>query len=119
MNSKGPECWGSDANARALRVEVSPQCSHFLPYNQFLHAEWQQEADEHHLRIIFSTHEVLIRGQTLRRLAIALQRQELGHVSSFPGPNRLPSQESQPVILGVTVTELKNPDAAMPGQQAA
>jgi len=40
MNTtKPPECWASDANARALRVETAPGCALLLPFDQFVFAE--------------------------------------------------------------------------------
>jgi len=44
MNTtKPPECWASDANARALRVETAPGRALLLPFDQFVFAECHTE----------------------------------------------------------------------------
>ena len=74
MNTtKPPECWASDANARALRVETAPGRALLLPFDQFVFAECHTEAKEQRFRLVFATHEVVVRGHSLRRIETALQ----------------------------------------------
>lgn len=47
------ECWGTDLQARALRIEVSGQRSLILPFEQFVHSELCVEGPEHVLRACF------------------------------------------------------------------
>ena len=39
MNAKSPECWASDAQARAIKVETTSSHSIILPYPHFAYAE--------------------------------------------------------------------------------
>jgi hypothetical protein len=56
------------------------------------------------LRLVFATHQVMLRGHALRRIEIAMQRMELAFLGSLPGNQRLLVTEGQPVI---TVIELR------------
>lgn len=108
MNTKPPECWGTDANARALRVELDAHHSLLLPFDQFVHAEWRQDTGEQQLRAVFGTHEVLIEGHALRRIVAALQRQDLAFVTPLPASARSAIPDGQPAIRMITVTEVAN-----------
>jgi len=46
MSTKSPECWGSDPQARGLRIEVSSEQSLLLPHNQFIYAELSSGGDQ-------------------------------------------------------------------------
>ena len=105
-----PEGWASDPNARALRIELNPDHTYLLPFDQFIHAEVTREAGMQQLHLAFATHEVLIRGHGLKRLIAALQRQELASVTLLPKPVRDAIPDGQPVLLEITVTETKNPE---------
>ncbi len=119
MSAKGPECWASDPNARALRVELSAGHSFLLPFDQFVFAELREEDGEQCLRAVFGTHEVLVYGQALRRIVTALQRLELGLITPLPDSALPAIPDGQPVIRDIVVTEVENPEAATPGEQAA
>ena len=43
MSTKPPECWASDPNARAVKIEVSAEQSLLLPFDQFAFAELKNE----------------------------------------------------------------------------
>lgn len=105
MSTNAPEGWASDPNARALRIELSPDHIYLLPFDQFVHAEVTREGSAQKLHMVFATHEVVIRGHGLRRLTAALQRQELAFVSLLPKPSREAIPDGQPVLLEITVTE--------------
>jgi hypothetical protein len=45
MGTKSPECWASDLNAEALRIEISPERSLLLPHDQFMFAELTSGGD--------------------------------------------------------------------------
>ena len=68
MNIKSPECWASDPQAKGLRVEVTGELSLLLPFDQFVFAELMANSREHQLRMVFATHEVLLKGHNLRRV---------------------------------------------------
>jgi len=50
MSTKSPECWANDTQARAVRVEMSPEQSLLLPHNDFVFAELKREGKEQVLR---------------------------------------------------------------------
>ena len=106
MSTKSPECWASDPNARAVRIELSAERSFLLPFDQFAFAELKTEGKQQHLRLVFATHEVSVRGNSLRRVETAMQRMELSFLAALPSSQRSLITEGQPVILEILVTEL-------------
>ena len=104
MSTKTPECWASDPNARAVRIEISPEQSLLLPFDQFAYAELKTEGKEQRLRLIFATHEVTLRGHALRRIEAAIQRMELAFLGKPPGNQRTLVPEGQPAITAIEVT---------------
>lgn len=105
MSTKTPECWASDPNAEALRLEVSPGHSMLLPHDQFMFAELTGDGDGQNLKLVFVAHEVLIRGCNLQRIEIGMQRMNLALVRKLPTHQRSLIEEGQPLILGITVKE--------------
>ena len=108
MNTKTPECWASDPNARAVRIELSAEQSLLLPFDQFAFSELKSAGKEQELRLIFATHEVSLRGYSLRRIETAMQRMELSLLTSLPGKQRSLVPDGQPVVLEIEVTEAKD-----------
>ena len=108
MNTKTPECWTSDPNARAVRVELSAELSLLLPFDQFAFAELKSEGKQQHLRLVFATHEISIRGHALRRIETAIQRMELSFLVALSGNQRSLIPDGQPVVLDLAVTEVKD-----------
>jgi hypothetical protein len=106
MNTKSPECWASDPNARAFKVELSVEQSLLLPFDQFAFAELKSEGKQKLLRLVFATHEVLLRGHSLRRIEPAMQRMELAFLSALPGNQRSLVPDGQPVVTEIAVTEI-------------
>src|SRR5687767_3498270 len=103
MNTKSPECWASDPNARGVRIEVSAERSLLLPFGQFAFTELTHEAKVEHLRMVFATHEVLIRGTCLRRIETAMQREHLSFLAKLPSSYRALIAEGQPFIVEIAV----------------
>ena len=110
MSTKTSESWASDPQARALRVEVSSERSLLLPFDQFSYSELISEGKEQRLRLVFTSHEVVIRGHALRRLETVMQRMELAFVTTTPGDHRSLTAEGQPVIVEIVVTEVGPPN---------
>jgi hypothetical protein len=106
MNTKSPECWASDPQARGLRIEVTPERSLLLPFEQFAFGELKSEKKEQQLRLVFATHEVSVTGHSLRKLESAMQRMELSFVGKLPNNQRPLIQEGHPVICEIAVTEV-------------
>ena len=105
MSTKSPECWASDPNAHGVKVELSAERSLLLPFDQFAYAELKTEGKQQHLRLVFATHEVSVRGNSLRRVETAMQRMELSLLAVLPGQNRSLVPEGQPMIREILVTE--------------
>jgi hypothetical protein len=110
MNTKTPECWASDPQARGLRLEISAEHSLLLPHDEFAFAELKSEGKEQRLRLVFAMHEVLVRGHSLRRIETAMQRLELSFLAALPGNQHSLIPDGQPVVLEIVVTEAPPPD---------
>src|SRR3989442_9226673 len=106
MNTKTPECWASDPQARGLRIEISAEQSLILPFDQFAFAELKAEGKQQHLRLVFATHEVSVRGNSLRRVETAMQRKELSFVAASSRNHRPLVPDGQPVVTEIAVTEI-------------
>src|SRR5580658_7995819 len=116
MNTKTPECYTTDSQARCLRVETAATRLLVLPLDQFVFAELTSEDKEQKLRLVFATHEVLISGHVLRRIETAMQRMELSFIAVLPPKYHPLIAENQPKILKIVVTEnkpdgLQSPDS--------
>ena len=107
MNTKTPECWASDPNARAVKVELSAEQSLLLPFDQFAFAELKSDGKKQRLRLVFATHEVTLRGHSLRRIENAMQRMELSFLAALPSSQRSLLPDGQPVIVEILFTETK------------
>lgn len=105
MSTKTPECWASDPNARAVKIEVSAEQSLLLPFDQFAYAELKSEGKGQRLRLVFATHEVTLHGYSLRRIENAMQRMELSLFRAMPDSQRALIPDGQPVILEITTSE--------------
>ncbi len=108
MSTKSPECWANEAQARGVRVEISADHSMLLPHDEFVFAELKREGKDHTLRLVFVTHEVLVSGQSLRRIETAMQRMELSFLTKLPSSQRSLIPEGQPLILEIVVKEIED-----------
>jgi hypothetical protein len=77
-----------------------------LPFDQFVFAELKNERKQQHLRLVFATHEVSIRGNALRRIEATMQRMELSFLAALPSSQQSLVQEGQPLILEIKLTEI-------------
>lgn len=84
---------------------MSPDRSLLLPHDEFAFSELKREGKEQTLRLVFTMHEVLIRGHSLRRIETALQRMELSALNTLPANQRSLVPDGQPFILEIIVTE--------------
>ena len=107
MNTKTPECWASDPQVRALRVEINTSHSLLLPFDQFAFSELKSEGKRQQLRLVFATHEVLLLGHSLRRVETAMQRLELSFLTTVCGNQHSLIPDGQPVILELEVVVSK------------
>lgn len=84
---------------------MSAEQSLLLPFDQFAFAELKNEGKEQRLRLVFATHEVTLRGHTLRRIETAMQRMELAYLGTLPDNQRSLLVEGQPVIHEIVAKE--------------
>ena len=106
MSTKSPECWAIDPQVDGLRVETSPGRAITLPFNQFVFAESTIDDKEQSLKIVFATHEILIVGQNLRRIEIAIQKRELATLAKLSTNYQSLVNQGQPLILKIVVIEI-------------
>ena len=107
MNTKTPECYTTDTQARCLRVEMTATRLLVLPLDQFVFAELDSDGKEQKLRLVFVTHEILISGHVLRRIETAICRLELSGLMKLPEKYHALIAENQPKIREIVVTEIK------------
>ncbi len=116
MNTKTPECYTTDSQARCLRVETSTAHLLVLPLDQFVFAELTSDEHEQKLRLVFATHEVLISGHVLQRIATAVHRLELSGIVKLPEKCGMLIGEGQPKVRDIVIKEMKASEAE--GQNA-
>jgi hypothetical protein len=107
MNTKTPECYTTDSQARCLRVEMTATRLLVLPLDQFVFAELVSEEKEQKLRLVFATHEILISGHVLRRIETAIHRLELSSITKLPEKYHALIGVGQPKIREIVVNETK------------
>ena len=103
MNTKSPECWASDPQARAIRVELAPDHSITLPYPHFAYAELTGDGPDQTLKLVFATHEVVVRGRALHRVEAAVHQFELSWIAPLPDRVRPTVPQGQPFIREVRI----------------
>jgi len=57
--------------------------------------------------LVFATHEISIRGHSLRRIETAMQRLELSFLAALSGNQRSLISDGQPVVAEIVVTDVK------------
>jgi hypothetical protein len=107
MNTKTPECYTTDLQARCLRVEMTTTRLLVLPLDQFVFAELDSDGKEQKLRLVFATHEILVSGHVLRRIETAICRLELSGLMKLAEKYHALIAENQPKIREIVVTEMK------------
>jgi len=81
-----------------------------LPFDQFAFAELKSNGKEQRLKLVFATHEVTLRGYSLRRIEAAMQRMELSFLAALSSSERKLIADGQLVIIEIVVTEMKLAD---------
>ena len=106
MNTKTPESWQSDSNAHDVQIEISTERSLILPFGHFMFADLTSDGKQQSLRLVFVSHEIVIRGHSLRRITTAIQRRELSFLAKSPSRNGI--ADGQPVILEISANETQD-----------
>ena len=83
---------------------------YLLPLDQLAYAQMDTDGKEQLLHLSFATHEIMVRGNTLRRIETALHRLELSFITTLPAKYHSLVAEGQPRIREIVVTEIK-PDS--------
>ena len=105
MSTKTPECWANDPHAHCVRIEITADELLELPHDEFMYSHLKRDSDDQILRLVFVTHEVLIRGRSLWRIDTAINRMELSALNTLPVNQRSLVPEGQPVVTEITVVE--------------
>jgi hypothetical protein len=111
MNTKTPECYTTDTQARCLRIQMTATRLLVLPLDQFVFAELDSDGKEQKMRLVFATHEILITGHVLQRIETAIHRLELSSLMKLPEKYHALIAENQPRIREIVVTETKPGDS--------
>jgi hypothetical protein len=75
-----------------------------------LFSELKSDGTDQVLKLSFSTHEVSLRGNGLKRLESAVHRMELASVSALPERFKPTTGTGHPFIREVSVVEAQNPE---------
>ncbi len=105
MSTKASESWTTDPNARALRVEASPDRTLLLPFDQFVYSELTVTDTAQNLRLVFASHEVSVTGTGLRRIESALQRMELSSLSVASGRTTATPSPGETAIREILIAQ--------------
>jgi hypothetical protein len=79
-----------------------------MPFDQFIFAELKPHGEQQQLRLVFVTHEVSVRGDSLNRIETIMQRKQLSLLKTLPSHQRSLMADGQPVILEIVITEIKD-----------
>ncbi len=79
-----PPCWQREAPCPCLRIETSPRVSQILPYQHLTTASLNRDDKVETLRLLFSSHDVELRGHNLRTLLLALQDFAVKWIRAMP-----------------------------------
>ncbi|HMD53331.1 MAG TPA: hypothetical protein VKJ65_02135 [Phycisphaerae bacterium] len=87
---------------------MAPDDHLLLPFDQFIFAELKPHGEQQQLRLVFVTHEVSVRGDSLNRIETILQRKQLSLLKTLPSHQRSLIADGQPVVLEIVITENKD-----------
>src|SRR5271169_131133 len=108
MSTKAPDCWESDPNATGVKVELAPDDHLLLPFDQFIFAELKPHGEQQQLRLVFVTHEVSVRGDSLNRIETIMQRKQLSLLKTLPSHQWSLIDQGQPFITEIVIAEKKD-----------
>jgi hypothetical protein len=81
---------------------------YLLPLDQLAYAQMDTDGKEQLLHLSFATHEIMVCGNTLRRIETALHRLELSSITPLPAKYHSLVADGQPRIRDIVVTEIKS-----------
>lgn len=107
-----PACWDRDANAQALRVEVSDGSTFVFPYAHLNFAKLESESGKEELRLMIGSHEVYVTGKRLRELVLAVQKLAVEWVKELPARYAAIADRDSVFIEKIEVKTLPDADAS-------
>jgi hypothetical protein len=102
-----PTCWQREAPCPCLRVEPSPTESHVFPYQHLVAASLVSTEQNEILRLLFSSHNVELRGRNLRALLLALQDFAVKWLRTMPERYQGLDTADNGVITAIQIDEVK------------
>ena len=75
------QCWGEDTKTTAVRFEFKNGDFFVFPYVNLLSVEYRAADPGDEVKVRYSSHEVRVLGEGLRRLALSFQRLQVEWVS--------------------------------------
>ena len=101
--------WATNATERQAGLEiVLPKRTYVLPWNQFLYAE----GGDDEIRLVFTTHDVLIKGSGLNPLLVELAAQRIVRLEQPVRADRLTSGSGRSIREVSVVRVEANGDAS-------
>src|SRR6266511_2367278 len=88
MSNKSLECYHLDPQSKSLRVQVAPGRSLLMPFEDLVFAELFAGDTEETLTMHFDTHDVHVRGHSLRRQNPKLREVHENHNSILASRRR-------------------------------
>ena len=96
-------CWNEDPQTQALRVELKSGDFFVFPVSHFLCAEFTRGDKGDVLKLVFTTHEITIRGLHLREVALALQKLAVEWIKEIAPKYAKLAEPNTAVILSIEV----------------
>ncbi len=109
-------CWNEDPQTQALRVELKSGSFFVFPVSHFLSAEFTRGIEGDVLKLLFTTHEVTIRGLHLREVALALQKLAVEWIKEIAPKYAKLAEPNSAVILSIEVAAVAD-SAALDEEQ--
>jgi hypothetical protein len=108
MSTKTPECWESDPNAAGVKIILAPDEHLLMPFDQFVYADLKPYGEHQQLRLVFVTHEVSVRGDSLERIETIMQRKQLSLLKTLPSHQWSLIEQGQPFVTEIVIAEKKD-----------
>ena len=102
-----PACWQREAPCPCVRIEKSPNESHVFPYQHLITASLTSAEQIETLRLLFSSHDVQLRGRNLRTLLLALQDFAVKWLRTMPERYEGLETGDGGVITGIQIEEAR------------
>ncbi|MEI6715911.1 MAG: hypothetical protein WCO60_19340 [Verrucomicrobiota bacterium] len=99
------QCWGEDTKTLAVRFEFKNGDFFVFPYVNLLSVEYRAADPGDEVKVRYSSHEVRVLGEGLRRLALSFQRLQVEWGSEAARRYERASAVDAGLVLGIEVRE--------------